>query len=152
MPNINDRIIVTELCQVDTSRRLPPETFEKINQIKDDSTFWQVVATCWIKWGRTKDLAGWKKLFSTNRRGRWHMMKKKDRKVWRSLPKVVTAYRAVAPEEDVDSMISWTLNKEVLERIYKDTREIVTRRFKKEEVIAYFDRRKEHEIIVLGGE
>jgi hypothetical protein len=75
-------------------------------------------------------------------------MKKKDRQFWRRLPTKVIAYRAVDPVENLSSSISWTLDPAFLARVYRG-REIVTREFKKEDILAYFNRRGESEIIVL---
>lgn len=150
MPNANDARIAKFLSDYDDHRTLPDiRLLDLITQLKDDNAYWQIVATTWIKRGRSSELQVWRRLFSADRRNRWHLMKKKDRRLWRGLPNTVVAYRAVAPGEDASLIISWTLNPEVLERLYGKTRAIISRHFKKEQIIAYFDRRREQEIIVL---
>ena len=118
--------------------------------VRDDAIYWQLLAACWIKSGRVRELARWRVLFEAGRRGRWKLMKKKDRRVWRSLPSVVVAHRASAAGENLADMLSWTLDRALAER-FADAwgRKVVTRRFPRDQVIAYFNRRRESEIVVL---
>jgi hypothetical protein len=114
----------------------------------DHSTYWQMLAAMWIGHGGTDRLDEWTKLFRSDRPSRCKLMKKKDRQFWRRLPTKVIAYRAVDPVENLSSSISWTLDPSFLARVYRD-REIVTREFQKKDILAYFNRRGESEIIVL---
>jgi hypothetical protein len=120
-------------------------------QIQDDSTFWQILASLWIENGTTVRLDDWRRLFLSARRNRHKLMKKHDRQTWRSLPNKVTAYRAAAPGENLDFMISWTIDRSFLERVYRG-REIISRVIPREQIIAYFDRRGERELIVWPRE
>jgi hypothetical protein len=119
------------------------------DNILDDNAFWQAVAAVWIKSGQTRFAPLFRILFSMKRRNRHKLMKKKDRKFWRRLPPKVRAYRAVAPGENVEDVFSYTLDRGALDRLYKGTREIREFVFPKSRVVAYFNRRREHEIIVL---
>lgn len=149
MANLNDSQIVQAVLSRPALFRL--DAFLKYHQqIQDDSTYWQVLAALWIGHGTNAELENFTRLFSSKRRNRHKLMKGKDRQVWRSLPSVVTAYRAADPLEILDRAIAWSLDLSVLERIWKG-RPIFSRQFKKENIIAYFDRRGEREIIVLQG-
>lgn len=119
-------------------------------RIVDNVTYWQMVATCWIGFGRTARLATFRGLLASQRPMRWRLMKKADRRVWRALPGTVTAYRAHDDGEDLGEMISWTIDRAVAEKFAAAwEREVVTRQFPKRDVVAYFDRRGEREILVL---
>jgi hypothetical protein len=83
-------------------------------------------------------------------------MKKGDREIWRSLvcrkaPRMVKVYRAMNPEDDPITAISWTLDKKVAQQL-ANGRKVITWEIPKECIIAYFDRRKECEVIHLFEE
>lgn len=152
MANTHDSQIVRQLMEAEKqygAAGLRKLVFSRLPEIQDDTYYWQSLAASWIKCGRTEEIMWWRRLFGSPRPRRWKLMKKKDRQIWRKLPNTVVAYRACATGEDLDFMISWTLDHTVLSRIYKDTRTIATGHFPKSKVLAYFNRREEHEIIVL---
>lgn len=78
-------------------------------------------------------------------------MKSSERKAFNRLPKVVTAYRAVNDETEEAIAISWTLSEDVAKKIFSQNgkRKIAKRQFEKWQILAYFNRRKEQEIIVI---
>jgi hypothetical protein len=76
-------------------------------------------------------------------------MKGRERQRWRNLPAVVTAYRAVNHPEEAETAISWTLDRKVAEKFSQNAkRQIVVRKFRKQDVFAFFDRLGEEEILV----
>lgn len=151
MANYIDSNITLKIIDMPKSERL--EWFMKFNYIvQDDSTYWQLLAALWIDSDVcTPDLDKWIELFSSKRRNRQKLMKKGDRHIWMKLPHRVTVYRAINHAEDISKAISWTLDKEVCKRLFPD-RPIVVETFLKSEIIAYFDRRKEKEIIRIKKE
>lgn len=127
--------------------------FETKCHLLDDTAYWQILATIWIKSpANTQHLDRWIKLFSSTRRNRHKLMKKKDRQVWRNLPNYIQCYRAIMLGEDVNKAICWATNRksaEFFQRHYQKDGGVVTKTFPKNRIIAYFDRRSENEVIVL---
>jgi len=154
--NENDSKIVEKIILLPIEERLPYFLGIK-DKIFDDSAYWQLLAAIWIGSDVCSPyLKIWRDLFTEPRRNRQKLMKGHDRKIWRSLtkrgaPKLITAYRAMNPGEDPITAISWTLSKAVAQRLAKG-REIFEMEIDKTSIIAYFDRRKEQEIISLYEE
>jgi len=152
MANRNDSDIFKVVAGLADQGHHGPAVMALYNQrdaIQDDTAYWQIVAAVWIKSGTTRTAPLFRVLLSSERRNRHKLMKKSDRRVWRKLPAQVKAYRAVAPGERTEDIFSYTLDPKVLDRIYGDSRRRVERVFPKRRVVAYFNRRNEHEIIVL---
>lgn len=147
MANEHDSMIVSRAVSEPPGRSVD-YLLEHASQIRDDGTYWLVLLTTWVKAGTTERLADWSHLFQSRRRGRWKMMKKRDRAAWRRLPQFVTVYRAVAPGEDIDAAISWSLDQATLRRLYPG-REIVRREVPKMDIAALTTRRGEAEVILL---
>ncbi len=104
-----------------------------------------------------------KLLFSDKRPGREYLMTPDDLKVYKSLPEKVTIYRGMTQAEarKKEYGISWTLTKERAEFFaYTYIRNHRTRKWKKtvvemqvdrDRIIAYFNERKEQEVIVYNA-
>lgn len=148
MANENDSAIMSALLKLPKGARLVT-LYANRYEFWDDAAYWQAVAAMWIDSDICyPNLEYWKELFTLDRRDRFKLMKKADRKVWRSLPAKVKAFRAVHENEEVDLAISWTLTRKVADRFAKG-RKVVERTFNKNQIVAYFDRRGEQEIIVI---
>lgn len=148
MANYSDSQIVRNVLSTPGAERLPYFAVH-CDSIADDATYWHVIGCLWVDGGETQHIELMRKMLASPRRGRWKMMKKADRRAWRKLPKVMKAYRATASNEDLDRAIAWTLSRKVAERFAKSWhRTVVERVVRKEDVIAYFDRRGEKEILV----
>ncbi|EOX4805095.1 hypothetical protein [Vibrio alginolyticus] len=82
-------------------------------------------------------------------------MKSSERKAFAKLPKVITAYRAINDESEIEAetALCWTLSEDIAKRVFSQggRRKVVAKQFTKDEVFAYFDRRKEQEILVTQG-
>lgn len=149
MANSNDSAIIREML------RLPNDLCvryfaQNSHRIIDDATYWNVLGTLWKDGGTVVQQELWRPLFQSKRKKREKIMKKRERQRWRNLPAVVMAYRAVNSLEEADYAISWTLSKEIAERVFDERgkRPVVERKFKKSEIFAFFDRRGEEEILV----
>ena len=149
MANFIDSNITKMIINMAKQERL--DWFIKHNyMIQDDSAYWQLLAAIWIdSEACTPNLDKWIILFSSKRRNRHKLMKKKDREYWHSLPKTVQAFRAINDNEDIDKAISWSLDVNVCARLYPSKR-IEVRYFPKKQIIAFFNRRREMEIIILN--
>lgn len=156
LANENDSAIVSAMCQQPTEHILPFLMMFS-GRIMDDACYWQGVGVGWVKAGEHANLEHWCRLFASQRRGRWKIMKSRDRQLWRKLPNSVLAYRAFAPGEDVDRALSWSLDSKVCSKIWPD-RQVTERRIPKERIEALFTRRGEAELLVrpakgwAGGE
>lgn len=156
MANENDSNITLTLCNLPPEQRLNYFISVKDN-ILDDSNYWQLLAATWMSTEICSPyLRVWRDLFTEPRRNRQKLMKGSDRKIWRTLvgrkaPKVVKVYRAMNPGDDVITAISWTLSKAVAEKL-ANGRKVMSWEIPKKSIIAYFDRRKEQEVIHLYEE
>lgn len=148
MANENDSTIISQMMML--PQELMAEYFARnASRIIDDSTYWNVLGTLWKLGGTVVQQDLWKRLFSSPRRQSHKIMKSRERRSWRNLPKVVTAYRAVNDDAEIQTAISWTMSKSVAENFSDGgKRKVVIRQFRKEEVFAFFDRRHEDEILV----
>lgn len=148
MANENDSTILSALMKMPKGARLTI-FYANRDKVRDDAAYWRILASLWMEMDTCyPNLKYWKELFMSDRRDRFKLMQKNDRRVWRKLPAKVTAFRAVHESENVDGAISWTLSRTVAEK-FAEGRKVVERMFSKREIIAYFDRRHEQEIIVL---
>ncbi len=156
MANGNDSAIVETIIKLPPEQMLP-YFLEVHTKIIDDSTYWQMLAAVWMSTEICSPyLPVWRELYLMPRRNRNKLMKGADRKVWHSLvkrgaPKIVTVYRAMNPGDDPLMAISYTLSRKVAEKL-ANGRKIIKWEIPKECIIAYFDRRREQEIIHLWEE
>ncbi|MET4696965.1 hypothetical protein [Endozoicomonas lisbonensis] len=148
MANENDTKFMQALMLV--PEELQAEFFRKnAHQIKDDSTYWNVLGTLWKLGGTVAQQELWKEMLSAPRKNSHKIMKNKERSVWRRLPNKVKAYRAINHDGEIDTAISWTLSRKIAEKFSQNgKRKVVSREFRKAEIFAYFDRRNEDEILV----
>ena len=148
MANGNDSRIITYMMS------LPPELMVEYfvmnhRMIIDDAMYWNVLGTLWKMGGTVVQQELWKDLFQINRKKRHKIMKKRERKRWRRLPETIVAYRAINNESEIDSAISWTLSMTIANEFSEDgKRKVVEKTFSKKDVFAFFDRRREEEILV----
>lgn len=153
MTRLNDRKIIEQMMC------LPEELMAQyfsVNayRITDDALYWNVLGTLWKLGGTVIQQDLWLPMFRSDRRGPHKIMKNRERKKWRRLPKTFVAYRAVNCAAEAESAISWSLSKKTVERVFSESgkRSIVERQFHKSDVFAFFDRRGEDEILVnIGG-
>lgn len=132
--------------------KLEKEGLKYFNEIKEtlsDDDYWTILRALWIDRGKCTN--EWKNLLFCKRKRHHKIMKSSDRQFLRKLPRIVTAYRvsfSVFPENKCNW--NWTLSKEFAERYIKDKPQafIEERQFEKKKIYAYFNSRKEHEILI----
>ena len=102
-----------------------------------------------------------KAAFSAKRKGREALMTEQELEVWQNLPQQVSIYRGMTIEENIsgDFGISWSLSIETANFFaFEYTRNIYTRNLPKtvqhlevdkKDIIAFFNERKEEEVIYL---
>jgi hypothetical protein len=150
MANENDSRIISEMMAM-------PEIYmaqffaNNSHKIIDDSTYWNVLGTLWKGGGTVVQQDLWIDLFKVKRRNKHKVMKTRERRFFNKLPRVITGYRAINNDSEIDKAISWSLSEKVVRKIFSQNgkREVVARRFNRDQVFAYFDRRHEQEIIIL---
>lgn len=122
------------------------------DQIADDSNYWNFLGTAWKAGGSFAKQDQWIELFQSKRRNRQKIMKTSERREFSRLPKVVTAYRAYADEDELNHSICWSLDPKFVKQYAEKTgRKVAEMKFKKSDIFAYFNRRRESEILVWRG-
>ena len=145
----NDTILVRRLAALPNNLLLP-FLLGNAHKFECDNNYWNILGTCWKAAGSHEDRKAWLSLFASNRRNKHKIMKTHERRVWRKLPATMTVYRAASDDSELQTGISWSLDKSFVERYAKaDNRIILIRKISKKEAWAYFDRRKESEILIM---
>lgn len=141
--------------------RLRMLLFERMIPLLSEKGYWYALGQAYTTCDWTDNLSIWEKklFFCANRPHRQFLMSTAERKYLSSLPETVTIYRAmtIVEKESGEFGISWTLNKKVAEFFaykylryakYQDMEKTVhSLRVPKSQLIAYFNERKEKEII-----
>ena len=124
------------------------------SSIKDDSNYWNFLGTAWKAGGSFAEQDRWVELFKSKRRNRQKMMKTSERREFAKLPKMVKAYRCCNDEFEQHQSICWSLDKKfVIDYAMKTDRSIIVEStFHKDSIFAYFNRRRESEILVWRGD
>lgn len=118
-----------------------------------DYAYWFFLSTCWVSYTGFTDLELWKRLFSsTRKKQKESIMKPSELRLYNYLPYYVTAYRAHRPNEE--DWIAYTTNWKVALRFARERKvlQIAEYQIRKKDILAYFNRRGEDEIILLDKE
>lgn len=118
-----------------------------------DYGYWFMLSTLWVSYTGFSDLRLWKKLFSASRRHREAcIMKPSELRQYKMLPYHVTAYRAHRVGEM--DWISYTLDLDKAKQFanHRGVHEVKEYRIRKRDILAYFTRRGENELLVLDKE
>lgn len=122
------------------------------NKIIDDSAYWNMLGTAWKAGGCFKDQNDWMVMFRSKRRNRQKIMKSSERREFARLPKKLKAYRAYADPIEIEQSVCWSLDKKFVEQYAKaKDLQIAECTFNRDDVFAYFNRRRESEILVWRG-
>jgi hypothetical protein len=114
-----------------------------------DQRYWELLKAVWIGCGSVKTYPIFRQLFESKRPFRQFLMSPEEEAFLRSLPSEITVFRAV--KTGSDSGISWSLSREVCERMAKaDGRSVIQRVVNTKDCLAYFNRRGEDEIIYIN--
>jgi hypothetical protein len=134
--------------------------FKVFNHLKDDmpdKDYWVVLGECYImsSFSHSSDEII-KSFFLSNRADRFCIMTEGEQLEFNSLPDEIEIYRGCS-EQEIKSgnfRFSWTTQKRIAQFFAKRNKEIhgvknsvISKRVRKEDVIAYFTRRDEFEII-----
>jgi hypothetical protein len=119
----------------------------ELSKTVDDNDYWTILRALWIESGICNDT--WEKLFFKSGRKREHkIMKSSDRQALKKLPKKVTIYRVCREKADEEKW-NWTTNREFAERYLCSRDEYIAEKIiDKSEIFAYFNSRKEFEVIL----
>ena len=144
-----DALIGVEIAQHDGKPQAMKIFCEKSHRLTDYA-YWFFLSTLWVSEPAGVALETWKRLYGSTRPDRANsIMKPSELRALRLLPETITAYRAHRPGER--DWISYTTNihTAVLFAARHRVLEIDEYRIKKADVLAYFLRRGEYEIILL---
>jgi len=121
--------------------------FKKLAEKLDDNDYWTILRALWIEDGKCDD--NWAELFFNSGRGREHkIMKSSDRQALKRLPKQVKVYRVCRDKADEEKW-NWTTSREFAERFKILGEEYIAEKtIDKSEIFAYFNSRKEFEVIL----
>lgn len=128
-----------------------PQVFEMLADRMTDAEYWELAAEVWIDQENPEDFAeAWRQWFSPERPGREHLMKDYEAEALEKLPDFITVFRAAIGTEDIG--LSWTTHFEVARWFAKRfgaSHKVLTAKVQKQDVVAYWTRRNEYEVLVL---
>lgn len=148
-PNFTDSKIIKKIMRHEKTGRAIVE-FDKYKSKLSDYGYWFVLSTLWVSYTGWSDLRLWKRLFNSNRPSRkLSIMKPSEVRKFDQLPESLSVYRAKR-EGELDC-IAYTLNPEIASTwaVKRGVSEVHCYEVNKQDVLALFLRRNEHEIIVL---
>jgi hypothetical protein len=150
--NETDAKIGRRLIHMEATPKAIVEFDRKARKLTDYA-YWFFLGTLWVSYTGFSDLARWRRLFSSTRPKReTSLMKPSERGLFLRLPDPVVAYRAHRPEETdwiaytVDAMKAADFARQ------RGVSEVVIYEIARADVLAFFTRRGEWEIIVLNRE
>lgn len=147
--NRMDAEIAAKLVKIDDSPRAI-KCFRNNRQYLSNYAFWFYLSTLWVQRTEGTDLEEWKRYFSSDRPDRDRcIMKPSELRALSALPDVITAYRAHRPGETDWIAYSTSIDAAARFAIQRGVRELSQYSIQKADVLAYFTRRKENELIVL---
>lgn len=115
-----------------------------------DYGYWFMLGTLWVSYTGFSDIELWKKLFSAERRHRDAcIMKPSELRAFEALPYHVKAYRAHRPGEKDYIAYTLDLEKAKMFATQRGTHWVKEYKIRKRDILAYFTRRGESEILVL---
>lgn len=116
-----------------------------------DYWYWFILSTLWVSYTGWSDLNLWRKLFSSKRPNRMtSIMKPDELGIFNELPGTIIGLRA--HREGETDYLSYTMSHEMALMFAKQrgTKEIISYEIQKNNVIAYFSRRGESELLILN--
>lgn len=150
VPNQTDNFIIRNLLPYEGTPMAITKFKECCNELSDYA-YWFMLSTLWVSYSGFSDLELWKELFSSNRPNKSiSLMKPDELSALKKLPNKITVYRAHRQKET--DWIAYTLDKNIADRFARErgTSEITAYKVKKIDILAYFTRRGEQEIIVIN--
>lgn len=136
--------IAEKLLKLQRTDRL--KYFEEIQEYMADDLYWTILRVLWIDDGICTEQ--WEKLIYADRKRQHKIMKSSDRQALKKLPKVMPIYRACDTKED-SKKFNWTTDPMVAVKMHKKI--IATQKIKKSDIYAYFNSRREQEVILKKG-
>lgn len=133
--------IAEKLFNLKLDKRL--DYFEELQEFMSDDLYWTVLRALWIDDGICNER--WENLLFAERKRHHKLMKSSDRQALKKLPKEMVVYRACDKKEDAKNC-NWTLDPNVAVRFHKKM--IATKKIKKTDIYAYFNSRREQEVIL----
>ena len=123
--------------------------FAKHCSVLGDYWYWFMLSTLWVSYSGWSDLNLWKKLLSSKRPNRkTSIMKPDELECFNGFPDEIKAYRA--HRENEKDWISYTTDPYTASKFAakRDVNKITEYKLNKSDIIAFFLRRGEHELIM----
>jgi len=124
--------------------------FARYSKSLDDFNFWFLLSSVWARDNTIHSAEVWASHFMSERRGRkLGLMKRNEQKKLAKLPPMITVYWPDAP-----LTIAYTLDHDFAQKLAEDqgVRWLNRGTISKDKVIAYFDRRRPREVVILENE
>jgi len=130
------------------------------DKIEDDATYWDVLGSIWTDseniWQSEDE---WVECLSSDRPGRENMMEEWERERLAALPETVEVFRGYQ-REDRENGCSWSIDRDkarwFAQRLWIPERGgrpmLATANVSREKIVAFFDGRQEHEVVILPGD
>jgi hypothetical protein len=113
-----------------------------------DQRYWELLKAVWIGCGSVRTYPIFRQLFESKRPFRQFLMSPEEEAFLHALPGEITVFRAI--KTGSDSGISWSLDRDVCEKIAEeDGRSVIQRVVNTKDCLAYFNRRGEDEILYI---
>lgn len=113
-----------------------------------DQRYWEFLKLAWVLAGKIETIPVFREMFASKRPFRNWIMSPEEEAKLNALPEEFLVWRA--PRQGGDDGISWSVRLIfVAAYAQRAGREVLEKRVKKSDVIAYFDRAGEEEIILL---
>lgn len=136
-------------------------TFNKYQHLFDDAEYWEKLGWAYILQDYQSVPYGiLMHYFSLNKPGKEFLMTEEEKEFFNNLPDQVTIYRGMSKEEFESGRFrfSWTLKKATAKQFAKRTKDLYEKptlvhelTVKKEDILCYFNRGEEEEIIYINN-
>lgn len=137
-----------DLVDVERDYEKAVSVFIRRSEKLSDQAYWEMLRALWIACGERENYSTFKALFRANRGDRHYLMTDLDWRLYRSLPDSLVVYRAV--HGDSDDGLSWSTSREFVESYAESKgRDVASKRVNKIDIFAYFNSRRENEIILI---
>jgi hypothetical protein len=121
-----------------------------------DQAWWELAGFVWTDseniWQHHQE---WREVFASDRPGREYMMDEDEREIYAALPDRIKVYRGTNAPDKLGSGLSWTQQRRVATwfanriDVHQSGKYLIAGEVRKENVIAVFDGRSEHEVVCL---
>lgn len=141
--------IIQKIVKLNDDRKKLDYFMKRKNKMSD-YCYWFILSTIWVDGTDKTDLKKWRLLFSSNRKNnKTSIMKPSEFDAFNKLAEQLVVYRAESPGEQDRLAYTLSIKQAAIFSILKNTNEITSYEVRKEDLLCFFTRRGEDEIIIL---